>query len=322
MPGLSLLRGVYLNPKTDPNDLKRYHAIETRDISYCPMATRTSGVPGLKSMSVSTGQVSLEMSPGGTFLAWEILTPAPAFRGSYGVNRNLFAPSMFAGSDILAGGSKRELNVYALKQCGAIPALLDGAGPNCWMVKADEPPPKWEPSDAHPSSASLIDQHLPVHQPAQRDPEYPVPGLVGPTRGAQGAVDAEVAWQIRYRRTLDQGRRRPTGRLAPMDAEIQRLLRCRVGCAHHAFGKMVCTAHPTSSKGAEYEKADESDSAGVVHSDDGPGDGGFAGVGPVRRRQRHGRRSLSHCHGRAVERHRAPPGGLPPSTSGSPRTST
>jgi prepilin-type N-terminal cleavage/methylation domain-containing protein/prepilin-type processing-associated H-X9-DG protein len=156
LPGLSLLRGVYLTPKTDPNDLKRYHAVETRGIGCCPMATRTSGTFGLKSVSGSTGQVSLEMSPGGTFLAWEIVTPPPAFRGSYGFNRNLLAPSMFAGSEILAGGSQRELNVYAFKQCATIPAFLDGAGPNCWMVKADEPPPKWEPSDAHPSSAALI----------------------------------------------------------------------------------------------------------------------------------------------------------------------
>jgi prepilin-type N-terminal cleavage/methylation domain-containing protein/prepilin-type processing-associated H-X9-DG protein len=157
MPGLSLLRGVNLNLtslRTDPNALKRYHAVETRGIGCCPMATRTTGTLGLRGMS--TGQVLLEMSLGGTFLAWGILTPTPPFRGSYGINRNLFAPSMFVGSDILAGGSQRELNLYALKQCGSIPALLDAAGPNAWMVKADEPPPKWEPSDAHPSSASLL----------------------------------------------------------------------------------------------------------------------------------------------------------------------
>jgi len=154
LPGLSLLRGVYINTRTDPNDLKRYHAIETRDISCCPMATRTTGSKSLWSMS--GGVVSFEMSSGGTFLAWEIRIPTPAFRGSYGVNRNLFAPSMFVGSDLLAGGSKREVNVYALQQGGTIPALLDGAGPNCWMVKADEPPPKWEPSDAYPSSAALM----------------------------------------------------------------------------------------------------------------------------------------------------------------------
>jgi prepilin-type N-terminal cleavage/methylation domain-containing protein/prepilin-type processing-associated H-X9-DG protein len=157
MPVLSLLRGVNLNflkLPTDPNALERYHAVETRGISCCPMATRTTGRVDLK--ATGGGQVLLEMSAGGVFLAWEIQKPTPAFRGSHGINRNLFAPSMFVGSDLLAGGSKRELNIYALKQCGAIPALLDAAGPNAWMIKADEPPPKWEPSDAHPSSVSLM----------------------------------------------------------------------------------------------------------------------------------------------------------------------
>jgi prepilin-type N-terminal cleavage/methylation domain-containing protein/prepilin-type processing-associated H-X9-DG protein len=156
VPGLSLLRGVYLGLRTDPNALRRYHAVETRGISCCPMATRTSGTLGFKTVNANTGRVSLEISPGGVFLAWEIVTPPPAFPGSYGINRNLFAPSMFAGSDILAGGSKQELNVYALKQCGAIPALLDGAGFNCWMVKADEPPPKQEPSEDGPLSLALV----------------------------------------------------------------------------------------------------------------------------------------------------------------------
>ncbi len=154
MPGLSLLRGVYINTRIDPNALKRYHAVETRGISCCPMATRTTGSTDLRVMGA--GQVLWEISAGGVFLAWEIVKPTPAFPASYGINRNLLAPSMFVGSDILAGGSKRELNVYALQQCGTIPILLDAAGPNSWMVKADEPPPKWEPSDAHPSSVSLM----------------------------------------------------------------------------------------------------------------------------------------------------------------------
>jgi prepilin-type N-terminal cleavage/methylation domain-containing protein/prepilin-type processing-associated H-X9-DG protein len=154
-PGLSLLRGVYLNTHTDPNALKRYHAVETRDISCCPMATRTTGTRDTWT-TTSGGQVLWALSAGGVFRAWEILTPTPAFPGSYGINRNLFAPSLFAGSDILAGGSQRELNVYGLKQCGAIPALLDSVGPNAWMVKADEPPPKREPFDDSPYSFSPL----------------------------------------------------------------------------------------------------------------------------------------------------------------------
>jgi len=106
---------------------------------------------------MSGGQVFFEMSPGGVLLAWEILKPTPPFPGSYGINCNLFAPSMFADSGILAGGSRRELNVYALKQCGAIPVLLDSVRPNAWMVKADERPPKREFSDDWPYSLLIND---------------------------------------------------------------------------------------------------------------------------------------------------------------------
>ena len=120
-----------------------------------PWPRRTTGIKDTWT-TTSGGQVLWALSAGGVFLAWEILTPTPAFPGSYGINRNLFAPSMFVGSDILAGGSQQELNVYALKQCGTIPALLDSVGPNAWMVKADEPPPKWEPFDDWPYSFPLL----------------------------------------------------------------------------------------------------------------------------------------------------------------------
>jgi len=155
MPGLSLVRGVCINPRTDPNDLKRYHAVETRGIACCPTATRTTGDWSLRSMNGS--QAYLEMSGGGVFMAWEIRLPTPAFRSSYGINRNLFAPSLFSGSDILAGGSARELSIHAIQRCGTIPAILDAAGLHSWMAKASEPPPKWELCDPFPRSVGLLD---------------------------------------------------------------------------------------------------------------------------------------------------------------------
>jgi prepilin-type N-terminal cleavage/methylation domain-containing protein/prepilin-type processing-associated H-X9-DG protein len=152
LPGLPLLRGEYIDHKTDPNTHRRYHAVETRGISCCPMATKVRERPSM--WSVGPAGVTLEMSAGGTFLAWEIRIPTPAFRGSYGINRNLFSPSMFSDSDSL-----RTIDVFSLKRRGSIPALLDGAGPNCGMIRADEPPPKYEPSDAHgsPVTATYTD---------------------------------------------------------------------------------------------------------------------------------------------------------------------
>ncbi len=227
-PGLSFLRGVCLDWLADPNDRERAHAVETRGISCCPMATRTSGIPEIKSVRQGVGPTGtyLEIRPGGVFLAWEITLPTPAFRGSYGINRNLFGPSLFTGSDILAGGSERELNVYALKRCNTIPALLDGVGFNCWMLRADESAPPAGTLRRSPFFVLAFRHvhHRPVQQPAQRNPQHPVSGLVGPTRRTQGDVDAEVAWQIRYPGSLDQGRRGSAGRVAPVDAKAQRLL--------------------------------------------------------------------------------------------------
>jgi prepilin-type N-terminal cleavage/methylation domain-containing protein len=154
IPGLSLLRGVCIDPWTDPNASKPYHAVETRGISCCPMATRTTGIPS--SAIGSPGQWLFEISAGGTFLAWEITVPAPAFRGSYGANRNLFAPNTFSSVNTPGGGSWSEVNVFSLKQRDTIPALLDSASPNSWMLKADEPPPGREPSGPCHSSVSGI----------------------------------------------------------------------------------------------------------------------------------------------------------------------
>ncbi len=141
--GLWLLRGLHITPRTDPNAPGRELAVETRGISCCPTATKTTGDPGLRALS--GGQSYLEMSPGGTFLAWEILKPVPAFRSSYGVNRNLFASSMSIGSGSDAVSRQREINMYSLRGCDTVPAILDAGSFSCWMLRADEPPPKEEP---------------------------------------------------------------------------------------------------------------------------------------------------------------------------------
>jgi prepilin-type processing-associated H-X9-DG protein len=141
--GLWLLRGLHITRQADPNALTRELAVETRGISCCPMATKTTGNPSLWSMS--GGQTYLEMSSGGTFLAWEILKPVPAFRGSYGVNRNLFASSMSIGSGPAASSRRGKINMFALRGCDNVPAILDAGSPSCWMLREDEPPPKAEP---------------------------------------------------------------------------------------------------------------------------------------------------------------------------------
>jgi prepilin-type N-terminal cleavage/methylation domain-containing protein/prepilin-type processing-associated H-X9-DG protein len=141
--GLWLLRGLHITPQTDPNAPGRELAVETRGISCCPTAAKTTGDSGLRALS--GGQSYLEMSPGGTFLAWEILKPVPPFRSSYGVNRNLFASSMSVGSGSAAASRKTEINMFSLRGCDNVPAILDAGSFSCWMLRADEPPPKEEP---------------------------------------------------------------------------------------------------------------------------------------------------------------------------------
>ncbi len=157
LPSLSLLRGLHIDSKADPNAPRRYHAVETRDISCCPMATKTTGHVSLGAMS--GGRTYLEMSFGGTFLAWEILRPTPAFRASYGMNRNLFGSVSSLG--FFSGSRRNEIDVYAIKPRANIPALLDAANPNCWMVTEKELPPKSELIRATVSSVTgLYDTDL------------------------------------------------------------------------------------------------------------------------------------------------------------------
>jgi prepilin-type N-terminal cleavage/methylation domain-containing protein len=159
-PGLSLLRGVDLNARTGSDAPTRYHAIETQGISCCPLATKTERGGG--AVVSKAGQTLLQVSSGGTFLAWEILTPAPAFRGCYGINRNFFGT--FFGLGSFAGDARQETNVYALPRTANVPALLDAANPNCWMVTEKESPPETEPVRGSGTFAAIYNRDLCINR--------------------------------------------------------------------------------------------------------------------------------------------------------------
>jgi prepilin-type N-terminal cleavage/methylation domain-containing protein len=92
--GLWLLRGVFL-PQDDPNaNASTLHHFGTKDIVLCPMATKTpvrpsGGMAGPAVFGSARGGL-FEVWSGSTFTAWEIVKPAPAFRGSYGYNGWVF----------------------------------------------------------------------------------------------------------------------------------------------------------------------------------------------------------------------------------------
>jgi prepilin-type N-terminal cleavage/methylation domain-containing protein len=91
--GLWLLRGSFLSRDDANVDDGYVHHFSTRGIACCPMATKPSGD---KTFSVvqpsgwSGSTWSAEVTEGSTFAAWEITSPGPAFRGSYGYNQRLF----------------------------------------------------------------------------------------------------------------------------------------------------------------------------------------------------------------------------------------
>jgi prepilin-type N-terminal cleavage/methylation domain-containing protein/prepilin-type processing-associated H-X9-DG protein len=124
--GTWLLRGAFTGG--DPNAPEdTLHHFRTRGIACCPVATKPAdiGIMGLSASWGSTG-VSIEGTPGSTFVAWEIISPPPRFHGSYGYNAWLFQgfsqrPTRVDNGRIL------EVDVLSFKAREQIPVLFDAA---------------------------------------------------------------------------------------------------------------------------------------------------------------------------------------------------
>jgi len=153
-PGLSILRGIYLGYKADPNVPSRYHSVRTEDIVCCPMATRTTGVGAVTALS--NGEIWLEVNRGGTFAAWEIIRPSPAFRGSYGLNRNVFS-LVFEGPVASPSMGRSYTDVFSVRGGNNIPLLLDAGQPGCGWMDERAPPPETEPSAS--GGTTCINRH-------------------------------------------------------------------------------------------------------------------------------------------------------------------
>ncbi len=130
--GIWLLRGAFLSGK-DPNAPQdSYYHFRTQDIACCPMATKPSGSGREEFVMGSSGRVSYRISGtgGSSFVAWEITTPTPAFRGSYGLNQWLFKGlhRSFIDTVLLSNGFI-DLDVLSLRGRAEIPVLLDAKGP-------------------------------------------------------------------------------------------------------------------------------------------------------------------------------------------------
>ena len=160
--GIWLLRGVFLSGD-DPNaDASTLHHFGTKDIAFCPMAVKTGrGMfgggggtwNGLRSPSVRG-------SPGSTFLAWEITSPAPPFRGSYGCNSWVFCGLSRKTPRRRGrwGGGLIELDLFSLRGRSQFPVILDSAF--VWSKPhASENPPRRERGNIFTMGGFCINRH-------------------------------------------------------------------------------------------------------------------------------------------------------------------
>jgi prepilin-type N-terminal cleavage/methylation domain-containing protein len=146
--GVWLLRGAFLGGG-DPNAAEEaLHHFPTKDIICCPAAVRPrSG--GAFSSGAAYGSVDahVEGTSGSTFAAWEITSPPPPFRGSYGYNRYLFSG--------LAENPRHlsDLDIFSLRGGANIPVLLDCTIPVGHLRERDPPTPR------EPGRVSCINRH-------------------------------------------------------------------------------------------------------------------------------------------------------------------
>jgi len=149
-----LLRGTFLSGdgQNVPDD--SLHHFRTKDISCCPMAVKTqSGWYGEFSRSADFGSISwvVKGTEGSTFEAWEITTPGPPFRGSYGFNEWLF----LGFSD---WRPVRYLDIFSLRGKNNIPMLLDSSMP-CGRARESDRPSRWEFAFGYTFGGFCINRH-------------------------------------------------------------------------------------------------------------------------------------------------------------------
>jgi prepilin-type N-terminal cleavage/methylation domain-containing protein len=122
--GIWVLRGAFLTGD-DPNQPdESLHHFHTQGIACCPMAAKPNRVAGGFGATASFGLLGgeVEGTPGSTFTAWEITTPPPAFRGSYGLNQWVFRGFH---DHFTVGYIPHYVDIFSLRGRAKIPTLVD-----------------------------------------------------------------------------------------------------------------------------------------------------------------------------------------------------
>lgn len=130
-----LLRGSSVaNNKEDDPQLQT--SVDTEGITCCPMAVR----PGTEGFTAISGSLRVEGTLGSTFESWQILSPGPLFRSSYGFNEWLFTHDFDASLPRRFNTHGVGLDIFPLKGRSGIPMLLDCRYPWSQPTGRDRPP--------------------------------------------------------------------------------------------------------------------------------------------------------------------------------------
>ncbi|MHC4206582.1 MAG: type II secretion system protein [Planctomycetota bacterium] len=126
-------RGSWL-PKGDINKPPVFHHFDTKGIACCPEARRvnTDREPSGTARGSGPGMsYTIRYSNGSTFEPWQIWSPSPPFRCSYGFNST---------QPVFAMGDFKHVEPYSTRQQANIPVLLDCPRRNGEHDNNGEPP--------------------------------------------------------------------------------------------------------------------------------------------------------------------------------------
>jgi prepilin-type N-terminal cleavage/methylation domain-containing protein/prepilin-type processing-associated H-X9-DG protein len=120
-------RGSWL-PAGDPNWPEIYHRFTTKGIACCPEAVkvRSQRGTGVSRGRGPYGSFTIRSTGGSTFEAWQIWSPSPPFRCSYGLNNTTFV--------------FKDVETYLSRGQANIPVILDSPQCDGWHDNTREPP--------------------------------------------------------------------------------------------------------------------------------------------------------------------------------------
>jgi hypothetical protein len=126
---LNLMRGT-IHSYGESDIPSVYYYVRSKEIACCPLAVK----PGTRkkfraAVGSDGGFYRIEGTSGSTFEAWEVTNPLPRFRGSYGINYNLFDHNFDTSISIRKRLPWRGMDVFSVRNRVGIPTLLDCKDP-------------------------------------------------------------------------------------------------------------------------------------------------------------------------------------------------